>query len=493
MITPSQRQSVLQSLPEVLTHAQEVSKTFHERLFELRPNLRSLFASEANEQERNLVQFLNGVSMCLEAESSSETNEAAKSEPEATPDSGQWQREVDPEHDLSMMLWAMNRRDEPLYRVPDQAHQPVGEAFLHALQGESSEEEGGKLNVEQRGAWAAVFAAMSKLQQVAAASKVHPAPKNPKKPEFLLSGEFDELELPALLKALSLCHQYLKVTLQDEVERPSGELLLKSGQVLAADCQDEGGQPAFRLLLMRPHHRFRVERIAKPSPMPSAFGTVLGLLETFGPATEMQDDLVNPAHLAANGEAVSLNDRVGDAEDEDEPDSGTPTPVMTPIPLMPLRPLDSTQASAGEESDAPAPSKTPAWPLLSLTRIVLPWVPKLAEIPHLRGLIMLEEPTELEGKFWSQDGAQISVAALGSFAQATIAAHRNLPTLSSSSSAVGYRSTTEHRLGCVVVDVDANGKVRVCLFDPATPLGKVRHTVEAIITMSQPKNPSAKR
>lgn len=456
----SPRQVVLESLASLLEGSEKISQSFHQRLFETQTELVPRFAKDAKQRDENFTRGFRRVANHLEQGSTD------------------WDASVPGSKDAFLALCAGSRRDGDLHHIPDSAHIPVGQAFLAAVEEHLTDP-----SPELLEGWAEVYAEFSNAQRIIAASKIHrgfdPA-KAPAEPELILTCELDEdLDLVSLLNALSLSNQYLKLSFQDEVERPSGHLLLKSGQVLEADCRDEGGQPAFRMLMMHPHQRVRVQWVKAPEGQIKAAGELAALLSQCEPQ-RVAKGLIDASQLAANGAAPEMSSpELDDSEDEE---IGIPTPVMVPVALESLAPMgpDDTQPMpvAQEEGAGFTPAD------LSLTRIVRRWVPKLQEIPHLRALILLEKPKASEGKFWSRDGAQISVSDLGKFAQATVWAQAQLPQLSGGQDPVGYSSTTEHRLGCIVTDVDSQGIVRVCLFDPATPLGKVRHTVKALIALS---------
>lgn len=478
MSNESQREKVIASLPKVLAGADEVAAVFHDRLFARRPQLTSLFAVEHDERRRNFVKMLNVLAFSLTSKPNGQ--------------------DIAPSQDIFMVLLSMNRREQGLYRVPDDAHVPVGEAIVQAL----SEAPSLKFEPGLCRAWAEVYADLSNVQRVANACKVHPFELENEavrleKGALIMSGEFDDIEPAHLLCALGDCRQLLRVSFQDKDERHSGELWLRSGQVLVVECQDEGGQPAFRLLLMRPHHRFRVERMPDhqmPRQGPEV-GAITDLLATCEPRGA-SEELVDPSRLAANGEAPLLLDlaeeKVPFAESDALPvpfveSDALPMPFVEsdalPMPLQRLAPLAVVPDAQSSTTEPEA---------LGLTRIVLPWVAKLSEIPHLRGLVLLASSEAEEGKFWSAQGALMTSAELGRFGRACMRAHAQLSASSELQDSGGWRSTTEHRLGCLVVDVDAGGLGRLFLFDPATPLGKVRHTVEALISLSQIGQRSAK-
>ena len=88
---------------------------FYRRLFELRPDLRSLFKENLAAQKRKLLATLRFVVRALNWPSSA------------------WRQDVCEADDLFLVVLALGRRHRELYHVPDDAYNTVGEALLWAL------------------------------------------------------------------------------------------------------------------------------------------------------------------------------------------------------------------------------------------------------------------------------------------------------------------------------------------------------------------------
>lgn len=469
----AQREIVRDSLPAILAKGEALAGEFHRRLFESRPELLPLFPKEETARHKNLEAVLELVKLSVEHEPAS------------------WQSQTNLSKDPLLRLAIWCRKGGPLQAVPESSLESTGLAFVNAVSATLDDCSG-----DQRIALSQSFARFAQAQQVLTQCAVHASGirDRRKKNPLVLSAELDEeLDLRSLLETLSLCQQYLALSFKDEEDRPSGYLLLKSGQVLDAQCQEERGQPAFRLLLARPHQRVRITRASSRRKHPALVGELLALLAQSKASSPSPRVVVDPERLAANREP--LEDLPGSAENEAfEPESsGVPTPLVSAVPLEPLPsggPMDTqpievepwTLEDGKERSFRPQD--------LALSRAEAPFTATLQKIPHLRAVILLSSPKLAQGSFWSRDGAQISISDLSRFGQAMLWAQRQLPRLFGPQDCPGWTNTTEHALGCVVTTLDEQGRGRICLFDAATPLGKVRHTT-ALVTRLSDAEPAA--
>jgi hemoglobin-like flavoprotein len=115
MIDDAQKQAILRSWRLVVPIAETAADLFYKRLFELRPDYRSLFPDDISAQKRKLVKMLSFVVKSLD-----------------WPDSA-WRDAVPPEDDLMLVVLALGRRHAVLYKIPDDSYGPVGEALLWTL------------------------------------------------------------------------------------------------------------------------------------------------------------------------------------------------------------------------------------------------------------------------------------------------------------------------------------------------------------------------
>lgn len=473
-----QREIVRDSLPAILAKGDALAGEFHRRLFESRPELVPLFPKEDAARQQNMQALL----------------ELAKSSVEHEPE--QWQVHTSLSKDPLLRLGLWCRSGGPLQAVPPSALQDAGLAFVDAVSATLDD-----CSSEQRSALSQSFASFAKAQQVLTQCTVHAAGirDRRKKNPLVMSAQLDEeLDLGDLLETLSLCQQYLALSFKDEQDRPSGYLLIKSGQVLDALCQKEGGQPAFRLLLARPHQRVRITRASSRKKHSAVVGELRELLEQREPSSPSLL-VVDPERLAANQEPLNASPCAptpvkepasiyDDAPEPDAPQAGVPTPLISAVPVEPI--------STGTPMDT-QPIALEAWGLqdskhhpfrardLALSRAEAPLTASLQRVPHLRAVIFLSSPDRTQGSFWSRDGAEISISDLSRFGQAILWTQTQLPNLFGQQERNDWTNTTEHALGCVVTRLDTQQRVRICLFDAGTPLGKVMHTTALVTTLSK--------
>jgi hemoglobin-like flavoprotein len=115
MLTDLERKAVVDSWRLVVPIAETAADLFYRRLFELQPEYRKLFHEDLAAQKRKLVVMLGFIVKSMDWMSED------------------WKAEIDPEHDLCLIVLAMGRRHTQLYRIPDAAYGPVGEALLWTL------------------------------------------------------------------------------------------------------------------------------------------------------------------------------------------------------------------------------------------------------------------------------------------------------------------------------------------------------------------------
>jgi hemoglobin-like flavoprotein len=115
MLTHAQKQTIRRSWGLVAPIADTVPDLFYKRLFDIAPQYRPLFSDDMVAQKRKLVSMLNFVVKALD-----------------WPDE-YWTAHISPDDDLVMVVAALGRRHAKLYKVPDEAYAPVGEALLWTL------------------------------------------------------------------------------------------------------------------------------------------------------------------------------------------------------------------------------------------------------------------------------------------------------------------------------------------------------------------------
>jgi hemoglobin-like flavoprotein len=140
MLTYAQKDTIRRTWKLVEPVAESVPDLFYKRLFEIAPQYRSLFSDDMSAQKRKLATMLAFVVKSLDW-------------PEEF-----WTDKIAPDQDLVMVVAALGRRHAQLYRVPDEAYVPVGEALLWTLDYGLGE----AFTSEVRDAWVTLYGVLSK-------------------------------------------------------------------------------------------------------------------------------------------------------------------------------------------------------------------------------------------------------------------------------------------------------------------------------------------
>lgn len=146
MLTDIEKERVRSSWRLVVPIAETVPDLFYRRLFELAPQYRTLFPDDMARQKRKLIAMLKFVVTSLDW----------------TADD--WQEEVDPEHDLALILMALGRRHHELYEIPDESYAVVGEALIWTL----DQGLGQAFTAPIRDAWAKLYHVISASMRIGA-------------------------------------------------------------------------------------------------------------------------------------------------------------------------------------------------------------------------------------------------------------------------------------------------------------------------------------
>jgi hemoglobin-like flavoprotein len=139
MITEEDKEHIRKSWRLVIPIAETAADLFYKRLFDLKPDYRSLFPENLAGQKSKLVRMLAFIVKSLDY-------------PESA-----WREEVPEAEDLLLVLLALGRRHEALYQVPREAYGSVGEALLWTLDYGLGE----AFTPPVRAAWTAVYKAVS--------------------------------------------------------------------------------------------------------------------------------------------------------------------------------------------------------------------------------------------------------------------------------------------------------------------------------------------
>ena len=148
MLTEQDRKLILQSWRLVVPIAETAGDLFYRRLFELKPEYRSLFRDDLSKQKRKLVGMLAFIVKSMDWLAS------------------EWREEVPVEEDLAMVVMAMGRRHAELYRIPDESYATVGEALLWTL----DQGLGPAFTDEVRSAWTRLYEVVSLTMRMGASA-----------------------------------------------------------------------------------------------------------------------------------------------------------------------------------------------------------------------------------------------------------------------------------------------------------------------------------
>jgi hemoglobin-like flavoprotein len=139
MITEEHKEQIRRSWQLVVPIADTAADLFYRRLFELKPEYQSLFPTNLAGQKGKLLRMLAFIVKALDF-------------PEAA-----WRDSVAEDDDLLLILLALGRRHQALYKVPREGYNSVGEALLWTLDYGLGE----AFTPEVKAAWTAVYKAVS--------------------------------------------------------------------------------------------------------------------------------------------------------------------------------------------------------------------------------------------------------------------------------------------------------------------------------------------
>jgi hemoglobin-like flavoprotein len=149
MITEEDKDHIRRSWKLVIPIAETAADLFYKRLFELKPEYRSLFPDNLAGQKSKLVRMLAFIVKALDF-------------PESA-----WREDVTEAEDLLLVLLALGRRHDALYSVPREAYGSVGEALLWTLDYGLGE----AFSPPVRSAWTSVYKAVSTTMILSAKAK----------------------------------------------------------------------------------------------------------------------------------------------------------------------------------------------------------------------------------------------------------------------------------------------------------------------------------
>jgi hemoglobin-like flavoprotein len=147
MINDKEKAALKRSWKLVIPIAETAADLFYRRLFELKPEYRSLFPDDLTQQKRKLLRMLAFVVRAVDF------------------DDHQWKDDVPADEDLLLVVLAMGRRHIELYRIPDESYATVGEALLWTLDFGL----GDAFTPEVRSAWTQLYTSLAQMMRMGAA------------------------------------------------------------------------------------------------------------------------------------------------------------------------------------------------------------------------------------------------------------------------------------------------------------------------------------
>jgi hemoglobin-like flavoprotein len=147
MISENDKAAIKSSWRLVVPIAETAADLFYRRLFELKPDYRSLFSDDLSGQKRKLLRMLAFVVRAVDF------------------DESQWKEDVDVDEDLLLVVLAMGRRHVELYKIPDESYAVVGEALLWTLH----QGLGDAFTSEVRSAWTGLYGNLARMMRMGAA------------------------------------------------------------------------------------------------------------------------------------------------------------------------------------------------------------------------------------------------------------------------------------------------------------------------------------
>lgn len=146
MFTDLEKDVLSRSWRQLVPLADAWADAFYKRLFELRPDYRTLFPLDMSGQKRKLVRLLAFALRSLDFADAD------------------WRNSVDPRQDLLLVLLALGRRHEEFHRIPADAYGPFGDALLQALEQLLGEQ----LSAEASALWRRLYSALALAMRLGA-------------------------------------------------------------------------------------------------------------------------------------------------------------------------------------------------------------------------------------------------------------------------------------------------------------------------------------
>lgn len=144
MLTPDEKKLLRDSWRLVTPISETAAELFYKKLFELKPEYRSMFPEDMSSQRRKLM-----VALTFIVKASDWAQES-------------WAEDVPKEDDLMLVVLALGRRHTLLYKVPEEGYKHVGEALLWAL----NMGLGQAFTPEVKAAWTKIYVLVSNIMRI---------------------------------------------------------------------------------------------------------------------------------------------------------------------------------------------------------------------------------------------------------------------------------------------------------------------------------------
>jgi hemoglobin-like flavoprotein len=139
LFTDPEKEILRRSWGQIVPLADAWVDAFYKRLFELRPDYRTLFPLDMSGQKRKFVRLVAFVVKSLDFAEAD------------------WAESVDPREDLLLVLLALGRRHDEFHRIPENAYAPFGDALIQAF----LQVLGEQLSLEAQTLWERLYSALA--------------------------------------------------------------------------------------------------------------------------------------------------------------------------------------------------------------------------------------------------------------------------------------------------------------------------------------------
>jgi hemoglobin-like flavoprotein len=146
-LTERDRELLRHSFAQVAPLAETAADMFYTRLFQLAPEVQSLFPIDMRAQKQKLMQMLAFAVRALDYAD------------------GAWRADVPSDEDLFLVMLALGRRHRDLYKVPASVYDVVGQALLWTLELCL----GNAFTSETRAAWTTLYTLLAQTMRMGTA------------------------------------------------------------------------------------------------------------------------------------------------------------------------------------------------------------------------------------------------------------------------------------------------------------------------------------